>query len=114
MVNITILVENTVPLSYLTGEHGFAALVETDRAKLLFDVGNKGTLFENSRLLDVNLKDIDAVVLSHGHYDHTGALIALLEETGPKRIYAHSNLFARRVVELGGGSYRETDRKSVV
>ncbi len=107
MVKVTILVENTVPLSDLTGEHGFAALLETDDKKILFDVGNRGTLFENCRALKVDLHDIDAVVFSHGHYDHTGAVLALLEDIGPKKIYAHSNIFAHRVIPLGDGKFME-------
>ncbi len=101
-VKIQILVENTVPLSDLAGEHGFAALIEVDDTKILLDVGNKGTIMENSQLLGIDLKEIDAIVLSHGHYDHTGALPALLTEIGSKKIYAHSNLFEHRVVFAGG------------
>ncbi len=101
-VKIQILVENTVPLSDLAGEHGFAALIEVDDTKILLDVGNKGTIMENSQLLGIDLQEIDAIVLSHGHYDHTGALPALLTEIGSKKIYAHSNLFEHRVVFAGG------------
>lgn len=97
-VKIQILVENSVPLSDLAGEHGFAALIDVDNTKILFDVGNKGTIFENSRLLGVDLKEIDSIILSHGHYDHTGALLAVLKNTGAKKVYAHSNLFAHRLV----------------
>jgi 7,8-dihydropterin-6-yl-methyl-4-(beta-D-ribofuranosyl)aminobenzene 5'-phosphate synthase len=101
-VSIKILVENTVPLSDLAGEHGFAALIDVDNTKILLDVGNKGTIFENSRLLGVDLKEIDSIVLSHGHYDHTGALLAVLKKTGARKVYAHSNLFAHRLVVVGG------------
>jgi 7,8-dihydropterin-6-yl-methyl-4-(beta-D-ribofuranosyl)aminobenzene 5'-phosphate synthase len=60
------------------GEWGYAALVEVDGRKILFDTGARPeTVLTNARELGVDLSDIEDVVLSHNHFDHTGGLLAL-------------------------------------
>ncbi len=95
---ITILCENSVgPLSGTLGEHGFAALIEpSDGKPILFDTGQGLTLLHNARRMNKDLSTVGQVVLSHGHYDHTGGLKSLLEECGPKRVSCHPSLFTPR------------------
>jgi len=102
-VKITILVENTTPMPNLIGEYGFACLVEVDERKVLFDTGSSRALLVNSTALGIDLGQIGEVVLSHGHYDHTGALLALLQEHGPKRIYAHPHFLFPKLIPLKNG-----------
>ena len=74
-VKVSILVENTARREKLWAEHGLSLLVEVKGRRILFDTGQSGEiLIHNSRELGLSLKDIDLVVLSHGHYDHTGGL----------------------------------------
>jgi 7,8-dihydropterin-6-yl-methyl-4-(beta-D-ribofuranosyl)aminobenzene 5'-phosphate synthase len=94
--SILILVENTSPTPGIVGEYGFSALLEIDGRYLLFDTGHAGAIFENARQLHVDLNAVEAVVLSHGHFDHSGALQKYLELYGPKKVYVHSGAFARR------------------
>lgn len=94
--SILILVENTSPAPGIVGEYGFSALLEIDGRYLLFDTGNAGAIFENARHLHVDLGAVEAVVLSHGHFDHSGALQRYLQLYGPKKVYVHSGAFARR------------------
>ena len=94
---ISVLCENSVgPISGTLGEHGFAALIEGDSGMHLFDTGQGLTLLHNARRLNKELRQIDRVALSHGHYDHTGGLMSLLEHCGAKDVYAHPALFDRR------------------
>jgi 7,8-dihydropterin-6-yl-methyl-4-(beta-D-ribofuranosyl)aminobenzene 5'-phosphate synthase len=106
-VDITILVENTTPVSPLIGEYGFAALLRVDERKILFDTGSANALFLNSAALGIKLDEIEAVLISHGHYDHTGALLPFIKQYGPKPIYAHSNIFSRRPMPTKRDPYRE-------
>lgn len=63
------------------GEWGFAALVEADGHRILFDTGSRpDTVLQNARELGVDLSDVEEVVLSHNHGDHTGGLVALRRE----------------------------------
>lgn len=95
---ITVLCENSVgPLSGTIGEHGFSALIEpTVGDPLLFDTGQGLTLLHNARRMNKDLSLVRQVVLSHGHYDHAGGLQPLLEECGPKQVYAHPSVFRSR------------------
>lgn len=98
-MRVTVLVENTVGRALpISGEHGLSLWVEHDRHKLLFDTGQRGAVVTNAAFLRVDLKEAEAIVLSHGHSDHTGGLRSVLEFTGRKPVYAHPDIFtAHRV-----------------
>jgi len=80
------------------GEHGLAFLIETEGRRLLFDTGQSGTILLHSLgLLGVDPETIDALAISHAHYDHTGGLPALLEHLRSGiPLYANPDLFRQR------------------
>ena len=90
------------------GEWGFAALVETDGRRILFDTGaNEDTVLRNVRALGLDLTNVDAVVLSHNHADHTTGLMSLrraASRAAPKALgtlYAGKGLFWPRLNASG-------------
>jgi 7,8-dihydropterin-6-yl-methyl-4-(beta-D-ribofuranosyl)aminobenzene 5'-phosphate synthase len=64
-------------------------LIEADDRRILFDTGQGKVLRANADALGIRLSPLDAVVLSHGHYDHTGGLAGLLQEVSPSAIFLH-------------------------
>jgi 7,8-dihydropterin-6-yl-methyl-4-(beta-D-ribofuranosyl)aminobenzene 5'-phosphate synthase len=84
------------------GEWGFAALVEADGQKILFDTGARpNTVLENAKELKLDLSDIRDVILSHFHDDHTSGLMTL------RREFARSNPAAFSRVHVGQGIFLE-------
>jgi 7,8-dihydropterin-6-yl-methyl-4-(beta-D-ribofuranosyl)aminobenzene 5'-phosphate synthase len=84
------------------GEWGFAALVEADGRKILFDTGARpNTVLENARELKINLADVQEVILSHFHDDHTTGLMTL------RREFAKSNPAALSRVHIAKGIFLE-------
>ena len=85
----------------LTIDFGFAALVEHGGKRILFDTGNNATILEhNVKALGVDLRNIDFVVISHRHADHTSGITYLLTVNPKVRIYVPDEpwgLFARGV-----------------
>src|SRR5687768_18581751 len=68
------------------GEWGFAALVEADGRRILFDTGLRPeTVLQNARELGIDLSSVTDVVLSHHHGDHTGGLLTLRRERSEER-----------------------------
>ncbi|MDH4208213.1 MAG: MBL fold metallo-hydrolase [Anaerolineae bacterium] len=108
-MKITCMVDNAVcDHSTFWGEHGLAFLIETKRGRILFDTGRSGTvLLHNLELLDIEPKTVNALALSHAHYDHTGGLSALLQQVIGILLHAHPDLFRERF------SKREESLKSV-
>lgn len=88
-LTITQLVENTVGGPGLLAEHGVAFFIEADGHCLLFDTGQGLALKHNAEQLDIRMESVDAIILSHGHYDHAGGLVDALEMTGPAELYLH-------------------------
>lgn len=100
-VNVTILVENTTPMPGFQGEYGFAALVAVDEKKILFDTGSADALLKNAAAGGIDLAQIGDLVISHGHFDHTGGVIPFLQTSRNKRVYAHAGIFIPRYAVLG-------------
>ena len=88
-VTITYLYDNTAPAPDLRADWGFACLIESRGARILFDTGAKPeVLAHNAGALHVNLTQLDAVVLSHDHGDHTAGFPALGQRPGVPVFYA--------------------------
>lgn len=100
-VNVTVLVENMAGGGPVLGEWGIAYLIETGQHRILFDTGSGFTLQGNAQALDVDLAKIDAIVISHGHIDHTGGLMKVLETCGPVDLFIHPAAFAARYYKEG-------------
>jgi 7,8-dihydropterin-6-yl-methyl-4-(beta-D-ribofuranosyl)aminobenzene 5'-phosphate synthase len=90
----------------LTPAHGLAVLVEMGARRVLFDTGPGEVTLGNAAALGVPLRPLDAVVLSHGHYDHTGGLRVVLEAVGPARVVAHPGVFDETYAQDADGSLR--------
>lgn len=101
-IRCTILCENSVPSQFgLIGEHGFACHVETPEGCYLFDTGQGQGLLTNARILQKDLRQLRSIILSHGHYDHTGGLPDALHQTGPIDVFGHPSLFDQRYRATG-------------
>lgn len=89
VAHITVLADNSVRGRGLLAEHGLAFWIEIDGRCLLFDTGQGAVLRHNAQNLGVRLELADAVVLSHGHYDHAGGLHHVLQAAPQAQVYAH-------------------------
>ncbi|PSH03419.1 MAG: MBL fold metallo-hydrolase [Acidobacteria bacterium] len=88
-LKITAIVENTAGVSDAPGEWGLALWIEADDHRILCDTGQGHTLLQNARLLGIDVASAEALVISHGHYDHTGGIAALLEGGFHGKLYIH-------------------------
>ena len=93
---ITILVDNNAAPG-LAEEHGFSAWIEHGNDCILFDTGQGQALETNAQVLDINLDQTTLVVLSHGHYDHTGGLGVVLSATSATKIAYGEGITRRRL-----------------
>ena len=77
-LSLTALVDNTTLTDHdLCGEAGLSFFIETSGKKILFDTGLSRLFLTNAEKMGIRLQDLDFLILSHGHIDHTGGLAAL-------------------------------------
>ena len=103
---ITVLLENTAGKRGLLGEHGLAFWIDLGKHKILFDTGQSDALIHNAQQLNIDISIANAVLLSHGHYDHTGGVGAVLELARGTKIYAHPAAFEPKFSQKNNGSVR--------
>ncbi len=94
-MEMTVLVENSSVSTDFNAEHGLSLYFKTKKHNLLFDLGQGELFYENAVKLGVSVEDIDTLVLSHAHYDHTGGLAKFLEINHTAKIYLSRNIFTK-------------------
>ena len=87
-LKITVLSENIAHIAGLAAEHGLSLLIEANSKKILFDTGASDIFLKNAALLN-DISSVKDIVLSHGHYDHTGGLKYLKDKT----VHCHTDVF---------------------
>lgn len=101
-MRITLVVDNLARNGFQQ-EHGLSILVESMAGAVLFDTGQTGgVLRSNLERLSVNLDSICAIVLSHGHYDHTGGLRQAMGLAYNAKCYAHPSSFDAKYAKTDG------------
>ena len=103
-----IFVDEKLP-DYVIAEHGFSALVSVTKAgrkhRVMFDAGlSVGGLAHNLHALQISVADIEAIVMSHGHFDHVGGLNGLIREGGASRLpmLLHPDFWLKRRIAIPG------------
>jgi len=101
---ITVLCENSVivPIPPLIAEHGFSCLIESEDTTL-FDTGQGLGILNNLGKMGKNINTIQRIILSHGHFDHTGGLLSILQNKKEKTpVFLHPDAFnnKRAVIPL--------------
>jgi len=94
---ITVLSENMISKSGFIGEHGFSLLIERRDERYLFDTGPGMSLSHNLKELGKSLDGLNRIIISHGHYDHTGGLEWAVKHTGQIEIVAHPAIFSKHM-----------------
>ena len=110
-LKITTLAENLVQAGGL-GQWGLSFLLELEDGrgvdrKLVFDTSaDMETFLRNVKILEIDLGDVDCVVISHGHGDHTAATVEVVEAAGGVKVYGHPHTFLPRFYEDREGKRR--------
>ena len=89
-MRIVNLIENTEGVSGCSYEHGLSFYIETEKHKILMDFGPSDAILQNAEKLGIDLRNVDIAVLSHGHYDHAGGLLAFSRMNPEAVIYMQS------------------------
>ena len=92
---VTILVDNQAG-ERLVAEHGLSLWIETEDKRILFDTGQGSAVENNARALGIDLGKTDILVLSHGHYDHTGGIPQALKYARKINLYCHPGVVQPR------------------
>ncbi len=79
MIRLSILTDNHSRSARYVCEHGLSVHVATDHVQLLLDTGQSAKCLHNAAAMNIDLTRLDAVLISHGHYDHAGGLGAVLD-----------------------------------
>jgi 7,8-dihydropterin-6-yl-methyl-4-(beta-D-ribofuranosyl)aminobenzene 5'-phosphate synthase len=105
-IAVTTLVENSVNVRGLLAEHGLAFHIQAGPRSLLFDTGQSDLLLHNALKLRISLAEAEAIVLSHGHNDHTGGLKAAHEAAPQARLFLHRATLSPKFVGNPDGTGR--------
>ena len=106
-LHVTVVVENTANGVGLLAEHGLAYWLECDGHNILFDTGQGGVLKNNLHRMELRSDRIDMIVLSHGHFDHTGGLADALGRDQPAKVFLHPEALEKKYAKNKDGTSRD-------
>lgn len=105
-MKITVVMDNCIPFGgkkSFRAEHGLSLLIQHAGLRWLMDSGQSDAAFHNLGLLGVHPGQLEGIIVSHGHYDHTGGLTTMLAQAGKiLPVYMAPNIFMRRYSRSGG------------
>ena len=99
MLRITVLNDNRCDNKDLRCEHGLSLYIEYNGKRILFDAGQTDIFIENARKLNIDVTKLDAIVLSHGDYDHGNGLKYLNVNTD---LICHPDFMLTRISKRTG------------
>ena len=102
-MKITGLIENTACREGLSCEHGLSLYIETGKHRIMFDFGETGGFAGNADVLGADITNVDIAFLSHGHYDHGGAMGKFFELNDTASVYAHKLAFESHLARHDDG-----------
>ncbi len=105
-LRITILVDDDLSAVGLPSEHGLSFWIEADGRRILFDTGQSDLFARNARALGIDIADVETLVISHGHYDHTGGVATVLKRQPSPTVYCHPGVFSPRYSQKPDGSMK--------
>ena len=111
-MKLSVLTEN-VASGFFLAEFGLSYFIEHENKSILFDTGNTDVFIQNAKKLSIDLDTADAIVLSHGHWDHGNGLKYLRD----KKLICHPDVFLKRFrknsrINIGlNSSYEEMDKR---
>ena len=99
-IRVSVLAENIAGGPRILGEWGWGVLIEVDGQRILFDTGPSISSCHNARTMGIELGQVDKVVLSHSHFDHTGGLHDFLLSRRGKgvSVIAHPHIWSKRYI----------------
>ncbi|MFC1799170.1 MBL fold metallo-hydrolase, partial [Thermodesulfobacteriota bacterium] len=104
-IRISTLAENSASWLKLLAEWGLSILVEVDDTRILVDTGRSIVASHNARLMGTEMQNVDKILFSHGHEDHTGGLLDLLAmRNTPIEIIAHPEVWSPKYWRAPDGS----------
>ena len=109
---LTTLIENHMDKEekYIN-EHGLSILIESTEIeppiRLLMDTGQSGLFYDNAEKMGISLRDINAVVISHAHYDHAGGVEKLIREVPVRKMYVGKNFFQEKYYKKKDGTLKD-------
>ncbi len=93
-IKATVLCENYVDgQAGAIAEHGWSVYLETEDGNFLFDTGQGKSIINNALYFKKDLSIIKGIIISHHHWDHTGGLFDVLQQTGKIKVYSHPDIF---------------------
>ena len=101
-MKITVLADNNTLIDrYYLGEPALSLYIEDEDQRILFDTGYSDVFIRNAQALNIDLDEVDTIVISHGHNDHTGGLrylknsqarLIMHPQAEEKKIYRHLDI----------------------